>query len=67
MANNVVDLMSKRTPVDYTIRIRHHWDDRLEIFVEDISDDERSKSVIADTLERAAQVFRAALTGGKDE
>ena len=61
MENNVVNLVDKRRPVDYTIRIRHHWDDSLEVFVEDVSDDDRSKSAVADTLERAAQVFRAAL------
>ena len=64
---NVIDLSAKRAPVDYTIRIRHHWDDRLEIFVEDVSDDERSKRAVAETLQRAADIFRAALTGGKDE
>lgn len=61
MENNIVNLADKRQPVDYTIRIRHHWDDSLEVFVEDVSDDDRSKSAVADTLERAAQVFRAAL------
>ena len=65
MTNIVVDLASKRAPVDYTIRIRHHWDDSFEVFVEDVSDDDRSKSAVADTLERAAKVFRAAL-GEKD-
>ena len=60
MSNNVVDLAAKRAPVDYTIRIRHHWDDSLDVFVEDVSDDERSRRAVADTLERAAQVFRAA-------
>lgn len=61
MENNIVNLADKRQPVDYTIRIRHHWDDSLEVFVEDVSDDDRSKSAVADTLERAAQVFRTAL------
>ena len=61
MENNVVDLSKKRQPVDYTIRIRHHWDDRLEVFVEDVSDDDRSRRAVADTLERAAITFRAAL------
>lgn len=58
---NIINLADKRPPVDYTIRIRHHWDDTLEIFVEDVSDDERSKHVVADTLQRAADVARAAL------
>lgn len=67
MSNNVVDLAARRAPVDYTIRIRHHWDDSFEVFVEDVSDDERSRCAVADTVERAARVLRAALKGGKDE
>jgi hypothetical protein len=63
---NVIKLADKRPPVDYTIRIRHHWDDTIEIFVEDVSDDERSKQSVADTLQRAADAARAAL-GEKKE
>lgn len=59
--DNVVSLATKRAPVVYTIRIRHHWDDTLEVFVEDVSDDERSKQAVADTLDRAAKMFRAGL------
>lgn len=58
---NVIDLADKRRPVDYSIHIRHHWDDTIEIFIEDVSDDERSKRSIADTLQRAADAARAAL------
>ena len=67
MSNNVVDLAAKRAPVNYTIRIRHHWDDSVQVFVEDVSDDERSRRAVADTLERVAQVFSAALEGGKKD
>ena len=67
MSNNVVDLATKRAPMDYTIRIKHHWDDSFEVFVEDVSDDERSRRAVADTVERAAQVLRAALERKKDE
>lgn len=56
--SEVVDLNAKRPPVDYTIRLRHHWDDRLEVFVEDVSDDERSRLSVADALERAAAMLR---------
>lgn len=59
MENNVINLSNKRQPVNYTIRISHHWDDRLEVFVENVSDDERSKRTVADTMERAADTFRA--------
>lgn len=54
----VVDLNAKRKPVDYTVRLRHHWDDTLEIFVEDVSDDDRSRLSVADALERAAAMLR---------
>lgn len=60
---NIINLADKRPPVDYTIRIRHHWDDTIEVFVEDVSDDERSKQSVADTLQRAADVARSALEG----
>lgn len=56
--SEVVDLNAKRPPVVYTVRIRHHWDDHLEVFVEDVSDDERSRGAVADDLERAAAMLR---------
>lgn len=64
MSNNIVDLAAKRASVDYTIRIQHHWNDSLEVFVEDVSDDERSRRAVADTVERASRILRAALEGG---
>jgi len=54
----VVSLQDRRTPVYYTVRIAHHWDGKLEIFVEDVADDERSRQSIADALDRASKVFR---------
>jgi hypothetical protein len=39
------------------VRITHHWDDSLEVFVEDVTDDERSRQSVADALARAARVF----------
>lgn len=57
MAAEVIDLAQKRRPVCYTVRITHHWDDRLEVFVEDVSDDERSRTSVADALYRAAEMF----------
>lgn len=61
MENNVVNLADKRQPVNYTIRIRHHWDDTIEVFVEDVSDDDRSRRAVSDALQRAADATRAAL------
>jgi hypothetical protein len=39
------------------VRITHHWDDTLEVFVEDVTDDERSRQSVADALARAARMF----------
>jgi hypothetical protein len=60
---SVINLSDRRRPVSYTVRITHHWDDTLEVFVEDVANDERSRQSVADALARAARVFanRAAL------
>lgn len=60
---SVINLADRRPPVSYTVRITHHWDGSLEVFVEDVTDDERSRQSVADALARAARVFanRAAL------
>jgi len=57
MTGDVVDLGARRSPVTYTVTITHHWDDRLEIFVADVADDDRSRASVADALWRAAQMF----------
>lgn len=50
----VIDLANHRPPVCYTVRLTEHWDGRLEIFVEDVADDDRSRRAVADSLRRAA-------------
>lgn len=61
----VINLADRRQPVSYTVRITQHWDGSLEVFVEDVADDERSRQSVADALARAAIVFakRKALEG----
>jgi hypothetical protein len=54
---SVINLADRRPPVSYTVRITHHWDDTLEVFVEDVADDERSRQSVADALARAARMF----------
>lgn len=51
---NVVDLSRKRPPVCYTLTITHHWDNRVEIFVQDVSDDERSREAVGHVIGLAA-------------
>lgn len=53
----VIFLADKRPPVQYTVEIRHHWDDTLEVFVHDVADDPRSRASVADALARAAMMF----------
>lgn len=62
---SVINLADRRQPVSYTVRITQHWDGSLEVFVEDVTDDERSRQSVADALARAAIVFanRKALEG----
>jgi hypothetical protein len=57
---SVIDLSKRRAPVCYTVRLVHHWDDRLEVSVEDVSDDERSRRSVADALRRAAEMLESA-------
>lgn len=54
----VITLADHRRAVRYRVDLVHHWDDRLEIFVHDVSDDERSRMSVADALERAAKMLR---------
>jgi hypothetical protein len=56
--SEVIELSARRKPVTYTVHITHHWDDSLEVFVEDVSDDPRSRASVADALERAVQMFK---------
>lgn len=62
---SVINLADRRQPVSYTVRITQHWDGSLEVFVEDVADDERSRQSVADALARAASAFanRIALEG----
>lgn len=54
---HVINLADRRQPVSYTVRITQYWDGSLEVFVEDVADDERSRQSVADALARAAIVF----------
>lgn len=50
----ILDLADHRAPVCYTVHFIQHWDGRMEIRVEDLSDDERSRKALADAMRRAA-------------
>lgn len=53
----IIDLADKRQPVCYTVRLRQHWNGALEVFVEDIADDERSRQAVADALALASKML----------
>jgi len=55
---DIVDLNKKRKPVTYTVHVTHHWDGIVETFVEDVSDDDRSRGAVAEALERVALAYR---------
>ena len=50
--SDVVNLADRREPVWYTVRIGHHWDDTLEVVIEDVSDDQRSRKSVIDAMQR---------------
>lgn len=53
----VIKLSGRRPPVCYSVHIIQHWDDRLEVFVDDIASDERSRRSAADAMRRAADLI----------
>jgi hypothetical protein len=62
-ALTVIELSDRRPPVEYTVRIRHHWDGHLEVLVDDLADDERSLASVGHALRRAASLFPEAEEG----
>ena len=52
----VISLSERRQPVRYTMHVTHHWDGTLELFVEDVGDDQRSRDAAANALRRAADL-----------
>jgi hypothetical protein len=54
----VIELSEHRQPVCYTVHLRHHWNGALEIFVEDVADDVRSRIAVADALILASEMLR---------
>ena len=57
MSANIISLSDRRPPVLYTVRIAHHWDGTLEVFVEDVQDDPRSRAAVSEALKNAAEAF----------
>lgn len=55
----VIELSEHREPVCYTVRLRQHWNGALEVFVEDIADDSRSRQAVADALALASKMLDA--------
>ncbi len=50
MIDNVVPLAKKQKPVSYTIDVTHHFDGTVEVFVRDVSDDDRSREAVMETI-----------------
>jgi hypothetical protein len=50
MTDNVVLLANRQKPVSYTIDVTHHFDGTVEVFVRDVSDDDRSREAVMETI-----------------
>jgi hypothetical protein len=59
---DVVSLNTKRKPVIYSVHITQHWDGGVDVFVQDVADDEQSRKAVAYALRRAAD----GIDGGND-
>lgn len=55
----MIDLADHRAPICYTVRLTQHWDGKLQVLVEDIADDERSRKAVAKALRSAADVLES--------
>ncbi len=53
----VIDLADKRPPVCYTVHLTQHWDGRLQVTVQDVAEDERSRKAVAAALRDAAELL----------
>lgn len=56
----IVNLSERRAPSCYTVDITHHWDGRVEVFVRDVADDQRSRDAVGHAIGLAAVAYGAA-------
>jgi hypothetical protein len=57
--SNVSDMASRRAPVIYTVHVIHHWDGEVEVQVEGISPDPRSRKAASEVLLTAAELLES--------
>lgn len=57
--SNVSDMASRRAPVIYTVHVSHHWTGKVEVQVEGIQSDPRSRKVAAEALLTAAELVES--------
>lgn len=57
MSDNLLHLSAYREPVLYSVHVTHHWDGKVEVRVEGIADDMRSRAVASEALLTAAEML----------
>lgn len=60
---SVIELGDHRSPVCYTVHLTQHWNGTLEVFVEDVADDPRSRQAVADALALASKMLDTSQSG----
>ena len=63
----IVHLGDHRRPVNYTVSITQHFDGRIECWVADMADDERSRNAVMECLERVAASYCAKRRAPQEE
>lgn len=54
---SVIDIKSRRQPTHYSVLVTHHWDGRVEVQVEGVADDARSRRSAATAFRAAAKLL----------
>lgn len=60
----IIDLSTKRPPVIYSVTVVEGWDGSLEIQVNGVQDDPRSRFAVADALSRASLLLKERCQNG---
>lgn len=57
--SNVTELADRRPPVNYTIEISQKWDGGYSLYVNNVSDSDRSREAVRDMLLRIAEDIKS--------
>ena len=57
--SEVIRLETRRKPVTYTLHVSHHWDGKVELFIDDLDADIREDDSVMQALGVLVDNYRA--------